>query len=345
MSLDGSFFNHVKGFLTLYLPKQKCSSKNTIKSYRETINLLRKFLLEEKNVPFLKITFELFNYDLVCDFLSWLQHTRGCSASTRNQRLAALNAFFNYSAMQDPALMEVCMKVKKVPLQKTGQRTVKYMTEAALKTIFEQPNTSKQNGFRDRFFMILLYDTGARVQELLDLKLKDFYLDSSSSPFVYLTGKGDKTRTVPLLDKTICHLNEYLTRFHPEETRSIEQYLFYTVIKGHKGQMSVENVANFLKRYGESARKVLPEVPPNLHAHLFRHSRAMHLYQMGIPLSYIKDFLGHSHINTTTIYASADINMMKEALEKIAESGNGPNTDIPIWQGDEDMILTLCGLK
>lgn len=344
MKVNDSFFNYVKGFLTLYLPKQKCCSKHTIKSYRDTINLFRLFLLEEKNIPFTKITFELFDYDLVCGFLDWLQHTRKCSVSTRNQRLAALNAFFNYAAMQDPSLMAVCMKVKKVPIQKTAQRTVKYMTEMALKTVLEQPHTTKSNGFRDRFFMILLYDTGARVQELLDLKRKDFCLDSST-PFVYLTGKGDKTRSVPLLDKTILHLHEYLKRFHSEVNHSNEQYLFYTVIKGQKGQMSVENVASFLRRYGESARKVLPEVPPHLHAHLFRHSRAMHLYQVGIPLSYIKDFLGHSHINTTTIYASADIKMMREALEKVSESVNEPNTDIPLWQGDEDMILSLCGLK
>jgi site-specific recombinase XerD len=344
MKNDSTFFDFVKGFLTVYLPKQKCCSKNTIKSYREVINLVRIFLLEEKNIPFTKITFELFDYDLVCGFLDWLQRTRGCSVSTRNQRLAALNAFFNYTAMQDPALMAVYMKVKKVPIQKTGQRTVNYMSENALKTVLEQPNTSKRNGFRDRFFMILLYDTGARVQELLDLKLKDFCLESST-PCVYLTGKGDKTRSVPLLDKTILHLNEYLKRFHPGETRSNEQYLFYTVIKGKQGQMSPENVANFLRRYGESARKVLPEVPSNLHAHLFRHSRAMHLYQMGIPLSYIKDFLGHSHINTTTIYASADINMMREALEKVNKKGNEQNGDTPLWQGDEDMILSLCGLK
>lgn len=344
MKNDSTFFDLVKGFLTVYLPKQKCCSENTIKSYREVINLVRIFLLEEKNLSFTKITFEIFDYDLVCGFLDWLQRTRNCSASTRNQRLAALNAFFHYTAMQDPALMAVYMKVKKVPMQKRGQRTVKYMTENALKTVLEQPNISKHNGFRDRFFMILLYDTGARVQELLDLKLKDFYLESST-PCVYLTGKGHKTRSVPLLDKTVLHLNEYLKWFHPEETRSNEQYLFYTVIKGHQGQMSVENVASFLRRYGESARKILPEVPSKLHAHLFRHSRAMHLYQMGIPLSYIKDFLGHSHINTTTIYASADINMMKEALEKVDKKDNEQNSDIPLWQKDEDMILSLCGLK
>jgi integrase/recombinase XerD len=344
MENNSSFFIHVKGFLTVYLPKQKCCSKNTIKSYREVINLVRIFLAEEKKIPFTKITFELFDYDLVCSFLDWLQNNRNCSVSTRNQRLAALNAFFYYTAMQDPSLMAVYMRIKKVPIQKMPQRVVKYMTENALKIVLEQPNIHKHNGFRDRFFMILLYDTGARVQEILDLKLRDFFLESIT-PCVYLTGKGDKTRAVPLLDKTILHLNEYLKRFHSKETRDNEQYLFYTVIKGKKGQMSTENVSSFIRRYGESARKVLPEVPPNLHAHLFRHSRAMHLYQMGIPLPYIKDFLGHAHINTTTIYASADINMMREALEKVSERGIEQICDNPIWLEDEDMILSLCGLK
>lgn len=344
MKINDAFFKCVKGFLTVYLPKQKCCSKNTIKSYRETINLFRRFLLEEKNIPFTKITFDLIDYDLVCNFLEWLQHTRKCSISTRNQRLAALNAFFNYTAMQDPALMAVYVKVKKVPAQKTGPRIVKHMTETALKTIFEQPNIVKRNGFRDRFFMILLYDTGARVQELLDLRLKDFCLESST-PFVFLTGKGGKTRSVPLLDKTVRHLNEYLDRFHPEASRSAERYLFYTVIKGHRGQMSVENVASFLKRYGQSARKVCPDVPPRLHAHLFRHSRAMNLYQMGIPLPYIKDFLGHSDINTTDIYSKTNIDMMKEALERVKVSENGQEVDNPVWHSNEDMILSLCGLK
>jgi integrase/recombinase XerD len=345
MKTDDAFFKHVKGFLTVYLPRHRCCSENTIKSYRETLNLLRVFLLEEKSIPFTKISFDVLTNDLICEFLDWLQNARGCSASTRNQRLAALNAFFNYAAIQDPSLMAIYMGMKKIPVQKMGQRNVEYMSETALKTVFEQADIAKRNGFRDRFFMILIYDTGARVQEILDLKLKDFHLESST-PFVYLTGKGDKTRTVPLLDKTVEHLKEYLKRFHPKETHGNDMYLFYTVIKGQTWKMSVENVASFLRRYGNSAVQVCPEVPLQLHAHMFRHSRAMHLYQMGIPLSYIKDFLGHAHINTTTIYASADITMMREALEKAChESQNKQDSSIPVWQGDEDMILKLCGLK
>ncbi|MHB8280250.1 MAG: tyrosine-type recombinase/integrase [Candidatus Humimicrobiaceae bacterium] len=341
---DNSFFKHLKGFLTVYLPKQKCCSKNTIKSYRETLNLLRIFIQTEKNIPFVKITFDILGYDLICQFLDWLKDKRKCSAATRNQRLAVINSFLSYAAMQDPALMSFCVKVKKIPLQKTGPQRVEYMGQTALKTVIEQPNVTKKNGFRDRFFMILLYDTGARVQEILDLKLKDFQL-GSSTPFVYLTGKGSKTRAVPLMGKTIKHLNGYLARFHSDGTGDNEQYLFYTTINSCKKRMSEENVSSFMKRYGESARRACPDVPTRVYPHLFRHSRSMHLYQMGIPLSYIKDFLGHSNINTTSIYASADITMMKNALENVSKKDATGKIEIPVWQGDEDMILTLCGLK
>lgn len=255
-----------------------------------------------------------------------------------------MNSFLSYAAIQDPALMALCMEVKKIPHQKTGQRRVEYMTEIAIKTVIGQPNVAKKNSFRDRFFMILLYDTGARVQEILDLKLKDFHL-GSSTPFVHLTGKGGRTRAVPLMSKTVKHLNGYLTRFHSDGTGERKQYLFYTTINSRKKRMSEENVSSFMKRYGESAREVCSDVPPRVHPHLLRHSRAMHLYQMGIPLSYIKDFLGHSNINTTSIYASADITMMKNALEKVSKKDATGKIEVPMWQGDEDMILTLCGLK
>ena len=109
--------------------------------------------------------------------------------------------------------------------------------------------------------------------------------------------------------------------------------------------MSPDNVAVFIKNYAGQARSICPEVPYKMHAHLIRHSRAMHLYQSGIPLSYIKDFLGHVSANTTSIYASADTTMIRNALEKAANHGDDVAAETPVWEGDEDMILKLCGLK
>lgn len=345
MKPDNSFFKHVRGFLTIFLPKNKCSSQHTVKAYRDTINLFRQFLLEEKKIAFTQIHFDQINHEVIYEFLAWLQNTRGCAASTKNHRLAALKSFFHYCAMEDPALMAIYMDVQKVRSQRVVRNRVEYMSETALKTLLEQPDVTTRCGMRNRFFMILLYDTGARIQEILDLKLRDIHLNDQT-PCIYLTGKGNKTRAVPLMDKTIAHLHAYLKTFHPDGDLKNGSYLFYTLIKGQQGRMSDDNVSSFLKRYAASAHQLCSEVPLRMHAHLFRHTRAMHLYQAGIPLSYIKDFLGHVSVNTTDIYASTDTSMMKAALEKITQDKDEhASKEEPLWQDDEELILKLCGLK
>lgn len=343
MKWDDSFFKHVRGFLMVYLPRNRCCSPHTVKAYRETIDLFRRFLQEEKSVAFPRITFERIDHELIYEFLAWLQNQRNSTASTRNQRLTGLKAFFHYCAMEDPALMALDLDIQQVRFQRVVRHRVEYMSESALKILLEQPDPHTPQGLRDRVLMILLYDTGARIQEMLDLTLKDIHLHDQT-PCVYLTGKGNKTRVVPLMEKTIAHLLEYLKSFHPNQEQ--DQYLFYTRIKGSKGRMSDDNVAYFLKRYAKSAHELCPEVPLRMHAHLFRHTRAMHLYQAGIPLSYIKDFLGHVSINTTDIYASTDTSMMRAALEKIQHGGAEQVAPIaPVWQDNEEMLLRLCGLK
>jgi integrase/recombinase XerD len=343
MKNDDRFFKFVRNFLLVYLPKNRCCSENTVKAYRDTINLLRTFILKQKGFSFTKITFDMLDFVLLGEFLDWLQTERKCSVSTRNHRLAALKSFFKYAAQEDASLMMNYIELGKVPLKKTSGTRITFMSEKALSTLFQQPDENTRLGIRDRFFMIFLYDTGARVQEVLDLRLMDLHLNDSV-PCVYLTGKGQKTRAVPLLKKTIQHLNLYMKNYHSDTNHKNDDLLFYTIIKGKTGKMSPDNVASFLKRYGASARLVCQEVPERIHPHLYRHTRAMHLYQMGMPLSYIKDFLGHVSVNTTDIYASADLSMLKTALEK-ANVKNGIPQEIPAWQDNEEILLHLCGLK
>jgi integrase/recombinase XerD len=344
MTGDDRFFKLVRGFLTVYLPKHKCCSPNTVKAYRDTLNLFRHFLLEKKGIAFTQIRFDLITHDVVYDFLAWLQDTRGCQAATKNHRLAVLKAFLHYCAIEEPALMAIDLDIQQVHAQKIARPRVDYLSETALKVLLEQPDPQTHRGRRDRFLMILLYDTGARIQELLDLKLKDLHLNDPT-PCLYLTGKGNKTRPVPLMDKTLEHLQVYLNVFHPAAARANDRLLFFTLHNGQPGPMSDDNVARFLKRYAQAAHQACADVPLRMHAHLFRHTRAMHLYQAGIPLSYIKDFLGHVSINTTDIYAAANTSMLRAALEKIDNHEAGPaSATTPIWQGNEDIILKLCGL-
>lgn len=178
---DDSFFRLVRDFLTIYLPKNRCYSPNTVKSYRDTINLFREFLLEEKDIPFTKITFTIINHVLVYEFLECLQAKRHCSISTRNQRLAALKSFLHYCAIEEPSLTAIYMDIQEIPALRDTQKGISYLSKNALKTLLAQPDAGTKMGIRNRFLMILMYDTGGRIQEILDLRIKDFCCRGSRS--------------------------------------------------------------------------------------------------------------------------------------------------------------------
>lgn len=340
---DENFFKMVRGFLTVYLPRQKCFSPNTVKSYREAINLLLDFLNAEKGVPLTQVTFELLDHSVICEFLDWLQDTRKCSTSTRNQRLMALKSFVKYAGMEDPAQIAVQMELKKVPVKKAAGRIVDFLSENALKALFAQPDPANIRGIRNRFFMILMYDTAARCQEMLDLRVGDIRPHAQNS-VAYLTGKGSKMRTVPLMEKTVGHCHNYLGIFHPPETRRNDDYLFYTVIHGEKHQMSADNVACFMKKYGEAAKSACPDIPRRVHPHQIRHSRAIHLYRAGMPLPLVADFLGHVGMNTVQVYAYADTEMKRLAMQKATTNVDIGLGEEPFWKDDADIVRKLYGL-
>jgi integrase/recombinase XerD len=344
---DENLFRLVRNYLTVYLTDQKCCSPNTVKAYREALNLLFDFIKCHKQIPLSGITFEILDSQMVSEFLEWLEKERDCCIATRNHRLACIRSFFSYAGKMDPSVIAFHNELMKVPLKKhIESKTVDFLTENALKAILQQPDTSTNAGIRNLFFMILLYDTGARDREILDMKLKDIST-TSQTPSVYLTGKGRKIRIVPIMQKTVSHYQNYRNIFH-ESTPSIDdQYLFYTLRHGDKQQMSDDNVSRFLKIYGKRAKEQCCEVPERVHPHQFRHARAMHLYRSGMPLALLSEWLGHANLETTMIYAYADTEMKRKAIQKATGQSNPLNSEkeLPIWRNDDDLIRKLYGLK
>jgi site-specific recombinase XerD len=332
------FWKHIRSYLTVYLPKIRCLSPTTIDSYRQSIALYCQFLKEQYNLDFSKISFEHITRNSVMSFIQWL-HGRNCGISTCNLRLSALKSTLKYCADEDISLYSIYQEIKRIPFKKSTKRPLKYMSETALKVLLEQPDIRTDKGFRNRMIIILLYDTGARVQELVDIKIKDLHLEAKN-PFIIVTGKGNKTRSIPLMDKTVAHLKEYKLRFHNASTNESSIPLFHSIRSGAPHKLSRDTVGIMIKKHGESARRKCYEVPKRVHPHLIRHTRAMHLYQAGMPLSYIAEFLGHASINTTEIYASASVEMLRKALEKA-----NPEliNEIPLWKNEES-LKKLCGL-
>jgi len=341
---DEKLFSTIREYFTVYLPHQRCLSEHTIKSYRAAINQFIDYLDAEQKIPIRKVSFSHFMNKHVNSYTDWLRDVRRCTDSTINQRLLALRAFVKYCATMNAENMKLYADICKVPFRKTPSKMVEFFTEDALQTLLAQPDMLTRNGLRNGFFMILMYDTGARCQEMLNLRLRDFVIDTPS-PYIYLTGKGAKTRAVPLMQKTLAHYRSYVNQFHPESTRDRDDLLFYTVIHGQRNAMSPDTVAHFLRKLGKSARLQNLNVPENVHPHQFRHTRAIHLYRAGVPLTLVAEILGHAQISTTQIYAYADTEMKREAILKAAEKSSLSIDDTPCWKGNEDMIRKLYGLK
>lgn len=339
------FFRMIRDFLTVYLPKQKAASPNTVKSYKNTLNLFLDYSKEKLCIPSTRLSFQYTTREHVESFLDWLEIERCYSVTSRNQRLAGLKAFYRYSVGKDATLTNYYQELLNIPVKKQVKRhEIDFFSEEALQSILKQPDTLKKNEIRDLMFMILLYDTGARVQEILDICLNDIHLSDDSS-YVVLTGKGRKTRIVPIMKKTVEHLENYLYRYH--ESLDGNGFLFYVIRKGVKNAMSPDNVGKFILKYGRKAKAVNKDVPEHLYPHMFRHSRAMHLYRNGMPLPLLSEWLGHAQMSTTLIYyANADIKMKQEAIEKATSELNPLfNNDTNInWDDDEELLKKLYGL-
>lgn len=342
---DERFLSYLRDFLVTYLPRQRCYSPHTVKAYQDSMNLLLDFLIKVKGIRLEKITFSTIDYKTLVDFICWLEDERGCGAKTVNHRLSCIRTFFRYVGALHPVLAVHWHELSKVPAKKTGKSLImEFMTESALKAVLEQPDTTERQGIRDLFFMVLMYDSAARNSELLNLKIGDF-LHDSNTPCVYLHGKGNKIRSVPVMQKTVDHFRRYRNIFHMDSAP--EQYMFYTMRRGVQQQMSDDNVARFLKVYGTMAKQHCTEVPDRVHPHMFRRTRAMHLYRSGMPLALLSEWLGHEDPETSLIYAFADTEMKRQAIEK-ATGGDNPlisDKAIAMWEGNDEMVRKLYGLR
>jgi site-specific recombinase XerD len=307
-----TLFGAIRNYLTIYLPKQRRLSQHTIRSYKDALELLVDFIKDDRGIPLADVTFEMLTSDTIGAYLDYLEHDRGCSINTRNNRYASIRAFLKYAAAMDVTAAVFLDELKKVPAKKHNElEVVKYMTIPAVVAIAQQPDANTPKGLRDRFFMILMYDLAARLQEMVDIKLGDLHF--GKRPTVTLHGKGGKIRTVPIMDKTSAYLRQYLNVFHPD-MRTNESLLFYTVSHGKQNPISASCVRLFLTQYGSSARLECAEVPEKIHAHLWRHSRAMHLYQQGMDLTLLAQWLGHAQLESTRIYAYAETEQKQKAI-------------------------------
>jgi len=334
------FFPLVRCWLTVHLPKARRLSPHTIRSYKTAISTLLAFLGEARHLGLSDVTFDAIDRATINGFTTWMLDARGMSPASANQRLAAIKSFLSFCAGEDPALVAIWLDVKQIRPVKTPARPPDGLTEKAVEALIAAPGQETARNIRDTVIMLLLFDAAARVQEVLDLTIADIDTTPGAGR-VTLTGKGRKTRIVPIMDTTGRHVDHYLHVFHPDRQQHGDTPLFFTTRADGRAPMSQDNVTYLLNKHAATARADCPEIPGKVHAHQLRHARAMQMLRAGVPLPHIKEFLGHANIATTSIYATADNQMVRDAIRK---AGSNTPEVAPIWKGNDDMILQLAGL-
>lgn len=318
------FAAHLTEFLSHYLPELKNISTNTISSYCDAFRLFLGYCQDVEGMRIEKLSIDDLTPELVDHFLQWLRIERNNGTATRSQRLAAIRSFVKYLQIKEPRLLLNFQQILAIPVKRAERKAINPLTKEAIALILRQPDTSTLSGRRDATILCFLYDTAARVQEICDLRIEDVRLDYPAS--VKILGKGRKTRVVPILPATAQNLKKYLTEMHMLAPEKSHLPLFMN----RNGQkLTRAGVTYILNKYAKAASVIDPSVPEKIPPHLMRHTKAMYIYDADNDLVHVRDFLGHSDIKTTDIYARSSLTMKQKALERVSDS---PVPSMPSWQ-------------
>jgi len=312
----------LKRFFIDYLPVQRGLAANTILSYRDAIKMLLCFSADTRKKSVDTLTVEDLSEKIVLEFLAQVEQARGCSSKTRNVRLAAIRAFFGFIAREEPSLVTQAQRIRSIPLKRTEHKMAEYLDEKEMQALFDAVDLDSRTGIRDRALLMLFYNTGARVTEIVQLAVEDLRFDA---PQVRILGKGKKHRSCPLWPETIETLEAYLKRRTPQDP--VEKRLFLNADGVPITRFGVRYV---IRKYAAEAKSRCPSLATKaVTPHMIRHATAMHLLRAGSDINMISYWLGHAGINTAHMYVEIDMEMKRAMLEK---ADDPPAVRSLLWQ-------------
>ncbi|MGO9595237.1 MAG: tyrosine-type recombinase/integrase [Steroidobacteraceae bacterium] len=326
----------MQSFFADHLPLQKGLRLGSIRSYRDTMSLFLRFLGEQKRRPIAKLALEDLTLDSALGFLKHLEQKRGNSPRTRNQRRAALNTFFSYLAVRVPDTLAVCQQIAAIPVKRTPLPDTHYLEREEMTALLRSMPRQGRFAVRDRTLVLFLYNTGARAQEVVDLRIEHLDLEAPSK--VRLHGKGDKWRLCPLWDETAKHLKQLLAERKPTATgpvfcarrdQPLTRFGVYKIIRRHAAAWDTP---------GPQPRRVSP--------HLFRHTAATHLLESGVEVNVIRGWLGHVSLDTTNRYAELMLRAKTEALRncELGSDTSAGGRHRAVWKDDKSLLHWLSSL-
>ena len=321
-------------FFHEWLVEQRNASHRTVLAYRDGWRLFLRFVSVRQKKKVAALGLESLTSAEVIAFLQYVELERKASILTRNCRLAAIRSFFSFVAAHEPLAAQHCAEVLRVPFKKASQRALCYLESTEVAALLSQPDRTKMEGQRDHALLSFLYNTGARIQEALNLRPQDMHLKSPAH--VTLTGKGRKERICPIWLET-AELLAALLRRHPrrsDETVFVNRYGEPLTASGFRFRLRQYVKAAACKTPTLSRKRITP--------HVFRHTTAVHLISAGVDVTVIRSWLGHVHLDTTNHYAQASLEMKRKALEQV-DSKLRPAKP-PHWKRDADLLAWLDSL-
>lgn len=327
----------LREFFADHLPRVRGMSPHTVCSYRDSVTLLLRFLAERHGRDVVQLDFDDLSPDSIIAFLAHLEESRGNAAATRNARLAAIHSFARFAAANHPEHLELCQRVLAVPFKRARPRLVEYLEAREVAAILDAPDRASPDGRRDHALILTMFNTGARVQEVLDMRPSDLQLVRPLQ--VRLRGKGRKERICPLWPRTVKVLRALLAE-HGIEATSTQQ-----LFRNRRGEpLTRFGVRYLLRMYTKRAATVVKTLAAKrVHPHVVRHTTAVHLLQAGVDLVTIGHWLGHASVETTNRYAAVDLEMKRAAVAKARPIGRVAPA-VAAWRNDRSILQWLESL-
>jgi len=301
----------LQDFFCQRLVNQLRASPQTVASYRDTFRLLLRFAERKLCKTITRLDLADLDVSLVLAFLDYLEGERANHIRSRNARLAAIRSFLHYAGLQEPSALPTIQRVMAIPMKRFDQPAMSFLSLDEIERIVSAPNPDTWSGRRDRTLLATLYNTGARVSEIVSLKRVD--AEGSQCTAVHLHGKGRKERVVPLWKRTSRILRDWLTQIDRQAQSPLFPNRSGSAMTRSGVEKQLQAAVTIAYKHSPSlkAKKISP--------HTVRHTTAMHLLQAGVDLSVIALWLGHESIATTHAYMQADLNMKRQALRKMEE--------------------------
>ncbi len=321
---------HLQSFFAEHLLAHKRVSPQTVACYRDTFRLLLRFMQKKTGAEPSALPLVALDADAVLAFLDHIERDRGCSVRSRNNRLAAIRSFFRVVALRVPDRLEQVTRIMAIPIKRDDKRLVHYLSRDEVRALLAAPDRTVWAGRRDHALLLTLYNTGARVSEIIALRREQVRLDPATGPHVELRGKGRKERIVPLWAETARELRMWFRELGDQG----DGVAFPSI---HGRGLSRDGVDHLLRRAVVTAAAACPSLrAKKVSPHVLRHSTAMHLFQAGVDMAVIALWLGHESLETTHVYVEADLATKERALDKLA-----PMPGMPARYRADDKLLAF----